>query len=316
MSDITKLKEIELFKNVDEKILSALAPVFQEERVADGQTIFRENDAGDKIYFIYSGEVEIVKLMNKDTGASQSISSLGAGEFFGEMALFDKKPRSATVRAKGEVVLLELSCQDFHYFLENDAQVAVGVMGGMLATAVKRLRETDVGYATVYETGRLLVSGGGIDRTLSGVLDKIMEVIPTAQRGLIALWNEFSEMFELNACAGFARNEIDLQKNDVLIKWLKENKKRLLIGRHGEPAVFDQKALPDYCGKSCLVEPLVHREELLGFLILTSDAPALEISRSQGHLLAGIASQIAPVIANQKKVTEEENRRRLQRAKI
>lgn len=82
------------------------------------------------------------------------LSSLGRGEFFGEMALFDNKRRSATVEAKGDVVLLKLSRKDFYYFLKNDAQIAINVLGGMLSETISRLRETDLGFVTIYETGR------------------------------------------------------------------------------------------------------------------------------------------------------------------
>ncbi|MCK5180060.1 MAG: cyclic nucleotide-binding domain-containing protein, partial [Candidatus Omnitrophica bacterium] len=120
MSDVSKVKQIELFSNIDEKILGSLAPVLNEEYFKDGQVIFSEDDFGDEIYFIFSGEVEIIKLVNKEANVSQLLSTLGKGEFFGEMALFDKKQRSAAVKAKGDVILLKLSCKDFYYFLKND----------------------------------------------------------------------------------------------------------------------------------------------------------------------------------------------------
>ncbi len=138
MSDVSKIKEIDLFKHIDEKILKSLAPVLQEEHFTDGQIIFSENDASDEIYFIFSGEVEIVKFINKEDGISQSLSSLGTGEFFGEMALFDKEKRSATVKAKGKVTLLKLSCKDFYYFLKNDAQIAVSILGSMLSATDRK----------------------------------------------------------------------------------------------------------------------------------------------------------------------------------
>ncbi|HQP11099.1 MAG TPA: cyclic nucleotide-binding domain-containing protein [Candidatus Omnitrophota bacterium] len=316
MSDASKLKGIELFKNIDDRILASLAKVLREEHFNDGQIIFSEDDKSDEIYFIFSGEVEIVKTVNREAGIAQSLSSLGKGDFFGEMALFDKKNRSATVKAKGEAVLLKLSCKDFYYFLKNDAQIAVSILGGMLGSTIKRLRETDIGYATIYETGRLLACEQNINKLLANVLGKIMEIIPGAQNGFMALWNEFAEMFEVHCSQGFSTaGEIALQKNDAIIKWLKENKERLVVEDAAKTEIFGRNALPRYCGLSFVVQPLIHRGELLGFFLVSNRSEKIDISRSQINLLSGIASQIAPVIANAKKIEEDQNRRRLQRAR-
>lgn len=314
MSDVSKVKQIGLFSNIDEKILESLAPVLSEECFKDGQIIFSEDDPGDEIYFIFSGEVEIVKFVNKKANLSQSLSSLGEGEFFGEMALFDKKQRSATVKAKGDVILLKLSCKDFYYFLKTDAQIAVSILGGMLLATTKRLRETDIGFVTVYETGRLLASQENINSLLNGVLRKIRDVIPCSQRGFIALWNEFSEMFELQSNNGYDKKDVILKKDDCLIKWLKENKARLIIEDTAATVLFSRDLLPDYCGASFIIQPFILREELLGFFLISSEFVKMDLARSQINLLSGIAAQIAPVIANAKKITEEENRKRLQRA--
>lgn len=313
MSDVSKVKQIELFKDIDEKILKSLAPVLSEEQFKDGEVIFNEDDVGDEIYFIFSGEVEIVKLVNRETNFTQLLSVLGQGDFFGEMALFDKKKRSASVKAKGDVVLLKLSCKDFCYFLENDAYIAINILGSMLTATINRLRETDIGFVTVYETGRLLSSEQNIDKLLNGVLVKIMDVVPSTERGFMALWNEFGEMFELKAVLGYGEKGVILNKDDCVIKWLKENKGTLIIEDAAETSVFNQDMLPDYCGSSFFIQPFIHRDELLGFFVMSSASQKLDMTRSRVNLLSGIASQIAPVIANAKKLAEDENRKRLQR---
>lgn len=313
MSDVSKLKEIGLFCNIDERVLDSLAPVLTEECLADGQVIFSEDDLGDEIYFISNGEVEIIKLVNKEENVSQLLAVLEQGEFFGEMALFDKKKRSATARAKGDVTLLKLTCKDFYYFLKNDVNIAVSVLGGMLSSTVQRLRETDIGYVTIYETGRLLASERDMDTLLTGVLGKIMDVVPCSQRGLIALWNEFSEMFETRSSRGFKDNDVILQKDDCIIKWLKENQEGLVVADSSAASQFNRELLPDYCGFSFIIQPLVHRDELLGFVLISHGLRKIDLTRNQINLLSGIAAQMAPVIANAKKITEQENRKRLQR---
>lgn len=316
MSDVSRIKEIELFRNIDEKVLKSLAPVLEERQFGNGQIIFNEDDKGDEIYFIFSGEVEIVKLVNKEENASQLLSLLGKGEFFGEMALFDKKRRSATAKAKGDTVVCKLSCKDFYYFMKNDAQIAISILGGMLSETIKRLRETDIGFVTVYETGMLLASEQKMDRLLDGVLNKIMKIMTNSERGLIALYNEFSEKFEIQAQKGFPDKNIILKDNDAVIDWLKEHKERLIVANPPATFLFNQRSLPGYYGSSFIMQPFMHRNELLGFLLISNTSSSINVVRNQMNLLSGIASQIAPVIANAKKVTEEENRKRLKQTKM
>ena len=65
----------------------------------DGEVIFREGDKGEGMYVIQAGKVKITK---QTTSGEVTLSVLEDGDIFGEMALFDKLPRSATATASGE----------------------------------------------------------------------------------------------------------------------------------------------------------------------------------------------------------------------
>ena len=76
----------------------------------DGSIIFEENSIGKEMYIIMSGKVKIIK----EKGTVETIlATLEEGEFFGEMSLFDNNPRSATVKAIGNVKLLEINQKNF-----------------------------------------------------------------------------------------------------------------------------------------------------------------------------------------------------------
>ena len=96
----------------------------------------------------------------------------------------------------------------------------------------------------------------------------------------------------------------------------KNIKKALIVEDASNSPVFKKELLPSYCGMSFILQPFIHREELLGFLLLASNACTVKVSRHQINLLSGIAGQIAPAIANAKKITEEENRRRLEQSRM
>lgn len=79
----------------------------------NGEVIIRENEAGNEMYVILSGKVEVVK---ESEGEKTILAVLGEEDIFGEMVLFDNRPRSATVRAIGEV---KLDVFDRDAFLEQ-----------------------------------------------------------------------------------------------------------------------------------------------------------------------------------------------------
>lgn len=84
-----------------------------------GEVIFDEGDTGDSLFMILAGQVEVVKRLD---GEPQLVSTLGPGEYFGEMALLGRRPRSATTRALTPLDLLALPGSDFSALAESLAE--------------------------------------------------------------------------------------------------------------------------------------------------------------------------------------------------
>ena len=87
----------------------------------DGDTIFEENSIGKEMYIILSGNTEIIK---KRGGVETTLATLEEGDFFGDMSLFDNSPRSATVKALGDVKLLEINQKNFLKKISRDPSLA------------------------------------------------------------------------------------------------------------------------------------------------------------------------------------------------
>lgn len=85
---------------------------------ADGEIIFREGDAAADMFFIRSGQVRVSRTL--DDGAERVYAILGPGEFFGEIALFDPGPRSATAVAVGPVRAEAVDRPSFMEALQTD----------------------------------------------------------------------------------------------------------------------------------------------------------------------------------------------------
>ena len=102
----------------------------------DGDTIFEENSIGKEMYVILTGKVKVIK--EKD-GEETTLATLEEGDFFGEMSLFDNNPRSATVKALGEIKLLEINQKSFLKKISRDPSLAFR----MLEKMSQRIRKSD-----------------------------------------------------------------------------------------------------------------------------------------------------------------------------
>lgn len=94
----------------------------------DGETIVRQGEVGDSMFVIQQGSVEVLR---EEAGKTFRLTELGAGEIFGEMALCEKEPRSATVRALGEVRVLTVDKRTFLRRVQEDPSLAFRVLKAM-----------------------------------------------------------------------------------------------------------------------------------------------------------------------------------------
>lgn len=87
-----------------------------------GEVIISEYEPGDSFYLIQSGRVQLVKCVN---GTKKNLDILKPGEFFGEMAILDNSPRSATCMAAGNVKCLEFNKENFELLITGNPQMAL-----------------------------------------------------------------------------------------------------------------------------------------------------------------------------------------------
>lgn len=93
--------------------------------LASGDILFREGEVGDFAYQITSGEIEICKFNGEDY---VTLSTLGKGSLFGEMALIDRQPRSAMARATKETIVKEIDQNALLNYLKNSPQTAFNML--------------------------------------------------------------------------------------------------------------------------------------------------------------------------------------------
>lgn len=101
---------------------------------SNGQDIIRQGEMGDCMYVVQSGRVEVVQ--NSEHG-EQHLATLETGDFFGEMAVFEKELRSATVRSIGEARVLKVDKKTLLRRIREDPLLAVN----LLQTMSHRIRD-------------------------------------------------------------------------------------------------------------------------------------------------------------------------------
>jgi CRP-like cAMP-binding protein len=110
-------------------------------RYRDGEVIIHQGKTGDSMYVVQGGRVEVVQ--HSDMGEEQHLAFLEAGDFFGEMAVFEKEVRSATVRAAGEARVLRIDKKTLLRRIREDPLLAVN----LLKTMSHRIRELNTEIA-------------------------------------------------------------------------------------------------------------------------------------------------------------------------
>src|SRR5713226_6797720 len=141
-----------LFAELDDRELASVAAVAKTRRYAKDDVVFHADESGDVFYLIKEGQVKVT--MISPEGKEIILSLLGPGEFFGEMALLDDEPRSATVVATEALELVTIWRSDFLQILGDNFTITKQV----LAELSQRLRNASnriESLATMDVYGRL-----------------------------------------------------------------------------------------------------------------------------------------------------------------
>jgi CRP-like cAMP-binding protein len=133
---ISSLRASLLFERADETALADVARQLRRRRFRRGEVIFHQGDPGDALHLVSSGAVKIV--LPSAEGEEAIIATLHGGDFFGELALLDGAPRSATAVAQEACETWTLSRDLFHDLLDRDPSLRASLLAG-LAHELRRL---------------------------------------------------------------------------------------------------------------------------------------------------------------------------------
>ena len=135
-------RNLDLFSSLDASDVVRLEKLFSEKVYESGEVIFEEGDIGTSMMVVASGTVRISQKPDADT--EEALILLKSGMVFGEMALLEELPRSATAIAHTAVIILEIARDAFLDHVQKHPRSGVRILIQLARTLSSRLRETDL----------------------------------------------------------------------------------------------------------------------------------------------------------------------------
>jgi cAMP-dependent protein kinase regulator len=136
---IDHLKQVPLFSRCTGRELRIVARHAEPVRLPEGSVLFREGDTGDAFFVVLDGTADVRK-----GKADRRVNSLGPGAYFGEMALLDAAPRSATIVAASELELAVLGARIFRTLLRELPTISERMLAALAGELREARRDQDV----------------------------------------------------------------------------------------------------------------------------------------------------------------------------
>ena len=133
-----------LFTDMTDAEIASLAELFSEKKMPAGKTVFLENMPGESLYLVKEGTIRVSKMLAE--GDEQTLVVLGAEDTFGEMAVLDGAPRSATARVIEDAHLLSVSKNDFDELCGSYPALGLKLMRNIIRIFSRRIRESNEEY--------------------------------------------------------------------------------------------------------------------------------------------------------------------------
>jgi len=149
--DPRALRRVKILANMSDAQLERFAEFMEVEKVPQWSTVVQQGDYGDTMYFILEGELRVrINVMGKET----ILATLGAGDFFGDIALFDQGPRSADVVANANSVVVKISSRAFNELAKAAPEIATPFLLAIGRTLTARIRADNKRYGDSVKLSR------------------------------------------------------------------------------------------------------------------------------------------------------------------
>ncbi len=140
-SDLQFFRQSPLFQGLPAPSIDQLIDIAEVCRHTSGDPIVEEGTEGDAIFLLYSGEVSVSVEATKGRVHLATLRHKGA--FFGEIAVVDPGPRSATVTSETDAVLLSIRLRALEHLFEREPKAHIAILGNIARVLAQRLRDTN-----------------------------------------------------------------------------------------------------------------------------------------------------------------------------
>lgn len=227
----------------------------------DGTVIFREDEPGECMYYISQGKVKISKSSPK---GEVHIATLGEGDIFGEMAIFDRLPRSATATVFGETRLITVDKQKFLASISRDPTLAFRILEAMST----RTRLLNTQYTeTRNRKFEILKAALDLQQVCVLILDEARQAVE-ADNGSIMLLDKDGETLKIAAAFGKEQpDKIEFKVGDGIAGKVLEAGQAQMINNVSVSPLFKPGG---QAINSIVCVPLINEDRKLGVLNLSS----------------------------------------------
>jgi GAF domain-containing protein len=236
---------------------------------------------------------------------------LERGDYFGEMSLFDQKPRSASAVANGPTRLLRLSQVAFQALQGEGSRAGMSVLFAMIRTSGERIRRLSAQVVVYDEIGKAIGESENLDQLVDVVLRQLCRAA-LADWGLVALRAQFSDSLDV-------RGQVDLrltaeQREEigrgvgVVAQALQSSRDQLVTNLESDET-FKTAARLGFETPALLIAPIQVSGQSLGLILLGGQRPG-QFDANDLNLARGVARQTAQAILNARHREEEQARAR------
>ncbi|MBE0574460.1 MAG: cyclic nucleotide-binding domain-containing protein [Desulfuromonadales bacterium] len=142
--DFSTIKNSSMLQGFSDEDLSKLAVYCEIREMGEGTTVFIENMPGESLFLVKKGTIRISKMFAE--GDEKTLVVLGPEDIFGEMAVIDGLPRSATARVAENAELISIKKKDLERLSQDDAALALKLITNVVRVFSKRVREANEEY--------------------------------------------------------------------------------------------------------------------------------------------------------------------------
>jgi CRP/FNR family cyclic AMP-dependent transcriptional regulator len=150
------LRSVSIFAGTPDEVLAEVSAVLEEMRFAAGDSIMAKGDLGDCLYIIAAGQVRV-------HDGQRTLTTLGAGEVFGEMAALDPEVRSASITAVADTRLLRLERGPLYRVMAQRIDVAQGIIHVLAQRLRGNLREMNHDFQYMQQFAKLTAAAAAIE---------------------------------------------------------------------------------------------------------------------------------------------------------